>query len=107
MKLKAFNTQHAKQKTGLEDLEKAIYDMFFSGKIVAGNILLSNSRQIEAAKKTLSFVESAIDGIDEHRPEELLMIDIRDGAEHLGVITGEVFTEDLLRNIFSKFCIGK
>jgi len=97
----------AKQKSGLEDLEKAIYDMFFSGKIVVGNILLSNSRQIEAAKKTLSFVESAIDGIKEQRPEELLMIDIRDGAEHLGVITGEVFTEEILNTIFSRFCVGK
>jgi len=97
----------AKEKLGLEDLERAIYDMFFSGKIIVGSILLSNSRQIEAAKKALVFVESAIGGIDEHRPEELLMIDIKDAAESLGLITGEVFTEDILDSIFSKFCIGK
>ncbi len=97
----------AKQKLGLEDLEKAIYDMFFSGKIIIGSILLSSSRQIEAAKKALVFVESAIGGIDEHRPEELLMIDIKDAAESLGLITGEVFTEEILNSIFSRFCVGK
>ncbi len=97
----------AKQKSGLGDLEKAIYDMFFSGRIKVGSILLSNSRQIEIAKKALSFVDSAINGIDEHRSEELLMIDIKDAAESLGVITGESFTEEILDTIFSKFCVGK
>lgn len=97
----------AKQKSGLEDLEKAIYDMFFSGKIKVGSILLSSSRQIEAAKKALDFVRLVIGGIDEHRPEELLMIDIKDAVESLGVITGEVFTEEVLDTIFSRFCIGK
>ena len=97
----------AKEKSGIEDLEKAIYDMFFLGQIPVGSILLSNSRQIEAAKKAIRFVESAINGIDGHVPEELLMIDIRDATESLGVITGEIFTEEILDTIFSKFCIGK
>ncbi len=52
-------------------------------------------------------MESAINGIDGHVPEELLMIDIRDATESLGVITGEIFTEEILDTIFSKFCIGK
>ncbi len=97
----------AKEKSGIEDLESAIYDMFFLGHIPVGSILLSNSRQIAATKKVLSFVESAIGGVDGHIPEELLMIDIRDAAQGLGAITGESFTEEILDTIFSKFCVGK
>lgn len=97
----------AKNNQGLEDLENAIYDIFFSGEIPAESMVLSNSRQSESAKKALAFIESAIRGIDEQRYRELLMLDIKDAANALGSITGEAFTEEVLESIFSRFCIGK
>ncbi|MFH1868548.1 MAG: tRNA uridine-5-carboxymethylaminomethyl(34) synthesis GTPase MnmE, partial [Candidatus Omnitrophota bacterium] len=77
----------AKDRSGIEDLEDAIYDMFWSGKITSENILLSNSRHIEAMTRALKFTEDAIKGVDENRPWELLSIDVKDAAEALGIIT--------------------
>ncbi|MFC1807004.1 tRNA uridine-5-carboxymethylaminomethyl(34) synthesis GTPase MnmE [Candidatus Omnitrophota bacterium] len=96
-----------KNKSGLKELEEAIYDMVFSGKVTVENIFLSNSRHIEAGRKALNFVDASLVGLTQKRYWELLSIDIREAAESLGVITGDVFTEDLLDVIFSKFCIGK
>lgn len=97
----------ATEKLGLEELKEAIYDMFWSGEITSENILVSNSRHIEAIKKAFQFTTEAISGIDEDRPWEILAVDLKDAVESLGTITGEVFTEQLLQNIFSRFCIGK
>ncbi|NQT90030.1 MAG: tRNA uridine-5-carboxymethylaminomethyl(34) synthesis GTPase MnmE [Candidatus Omnitrophica bacterium] len=97
----------AKEGMGLDDLKKAIYDIFWSGEVTAENILLSNSRHIEAARRAFEFVEKARRAAAERTPWEILAVDIKDGAQALGTITGEVFDEDLLDTIFSRFCIGK
>jgi len=97
----------AKRKTGLDKLEDAIYNTFLNQKVSVGSILLSNSRHIESIRKASVFLQSAIEGIDEKRPVELTLIDIKDAADILGTITGEVFTDDILDKIFSRFCIGK
>jgi len=97
----------AKENLGIDELEVAIYEMFWSGKISAENISLSNSRHIEAINNAIAFTRGALEGIGTGRAVELLAIDIKDAAEALGVVTGESFTEDLLDSIFSNFCIGK
>lgn len=97
----------AKFKTGIDKLEDAIYNIFFSGGITIDSISLSNSRHIQSLKQALNFLSSAVNGIEEKRPAELIVIDIKDAADALGVITGEIFTEDMLDIIFNKFCIGK
>jgi tRNA modification GTPase len=97
----------AKERTGLDRLEDAVYNMFFSGSMSVENILLSNSRHLDSVRKALAFLQSAIAGIDEKRPSELVLIDIKDAADTLGSITGELFTEDMLDMIFSRFCVGK
>lgn len=97
----------AKERSGIEELEGAIYEMFWSGEVTAENIMVSNSRHIEAMRKASSFTRDAIRGIDGERPRDLLSVDIKDAAEALGVITGELFTDDLLQKIFSRFCVGK
>jgi tRNA modification GTPase len=96
-----------KNRSGLEELKAAIYDMFWSGEVSRENIMVSNSRHIEALGKALDFVKGALKGVVENQPLEMLSVDIKDAAGALGVITGEVFTEELLNNIFSKFCVGK
>jgi len=88
-------------------LEDAIYNTFLGQKVSVGNILLSNSRHIESIRKATVFLQSAIEGMDEKRPVELTLIDIKDAADILGLITGEVFTDDILDKIFSRFCVGK
>jgi tRNA modification GTPase len=97
----------AKFKTGIDRLEDAIYNMFFSGGMTTDSICLSNARHIQSLKQALVFLDSAMKGICEKRPAELIVIDIKDAADALGMVTGEVFTEDMLDAIFNKFCIGK
>jgi tRNA modification GTPase len=97
----------ARRKTGLDKLEEAIYDAFCNGKVPVEGIILSNTRHIESMRKAAGLLLSAIRGIDEKRPVELMLIDLKDAADTLGSITGEVFTDDILDNIFSRFCIGK
>jgi tRNA modification GTPase len=97
----------AKLGSGLDELEGAIYNILLNNEIDPGDIYLSNSRHIQAIKRALGFLESAMQGIDENRPDELILIDIKDAADILGAITGEIFTEDMLDTIFSKFCVGK
>ncbi|MFN2442208.1 MAG: tRNA uridine-5-carboxymethylaminomethyl(34) synthesis GTPase MnmE, partial [Thermoanaerobaculia bacterium] len=52
-------------------------------------------------------VEAALKGVREGASEEVVAVDLREGARALGLLTGEITTEELLREIFAKFCIGK
>ncbi len=74
---------------------------------VSDRTIISNIRHHEAITRTLAALESAREGFDNHLSTDLIAIDIRSALYHLGEITGEVTTEELLGNIFSKFCIGK
>jgi len=96
----------AKERIGLDELESAICKMFWAGQVSVENIFISNSRHIEALNKVLKFVQQSKESIDE-KPLDIVSIDIRDAIDVLGVITGDLFTEELLDTIFSKFCIGK
>ncbi|NVO18821.1 MAG: tRNA uridine-5-carboxymethylaminomethyl(34) synthesis GTPase MnmE [Bacteroidetes bacterium] len=69
--------------------------------------IVSNARHYDSIKKTLVALESAQDGFINNIATDLIAIDIRSALHHLGQITGEVSTEELLGNIFGKFCIGK
>ncbi|MCS6905987.1 MAG: tRNA uridine-5-carboxymethylaminomethyl(34) synthesis GTPase MnmE [Bacteroidia bacterium] len=79
---------------------------------IAQNLLqtdtvISNQRHLEALKRCHQSLIAAQKGIEQSISSELVAIDIRHALHHLGEITGEVTTEDILENIFSKFCIGK
>ena len=69
--------------------------------------IVSNARHFEAITRTLKALESAQEGFDNNLSTDLIAIDIRLALYHLGEITGEVTSEELLGNIFRKFCIGK
>ena len=97
----------AKEKDGIDKLEDAIYDMFWEGAVTVKDIAFSNSRHIDAASKALDLVKSSLNSLKEYNQLELCSLDIKDAAQQLGLITGEVYTEELLDSIFSKFCIGK
>jgi tRNA modification GTPase len=70
-------------------------------------IIVSNLRHLEALKACDKMLETTVQGINENRSTELIAMDVRQALHHLGLITGEVSTDDLLSNIFSRFCIGK
>ena len=73
----------------------------------AQDVLLSNARHHAALQQVLQAVTHASEGLDENLPADLLAVDLRDALYHLGSITGEVVSNDILSNIFSRFCIGK
>jgi tRNA modification GTPase len=69
--------------------------------------VVSNLRHFEALQQASNALEQVLQAINLQMSGELLSLDIRKAIFHLGEITGEITTEDLLGNIFSKFCIGK
>jgi len=97
-----------KEYKGLNELEKAIKDMFFQGKLEGNNeIYLTNIRQKEALKKAVESLNMVMDSIENEMPEDFYSIDLMEVYEQLGFIIGEKVEEDLVNQIFSKFCMGK
>ena len=97
-----------KHKYGLEELETAIQKMFFEGRIsFHEEIYVTNVRQklsLQAALESLVMVRKSI---EDGMPEDFYSIDLMSAYEELGNIIGETVGEDLVNEIFSKFCMGK
>lgn len=74
---------------------------------ISNNTIISNARHYEALSKALQSVEEIEDGFIKDIPSDLIAIDIRKALHHLGEITGQVTSDEILGNIFGKFCIGK
>lgn len=98
----------AKQETGMEDLEKKIKEMFFTGNLSFDeDIYIANTRQKQLlieAKEALLLVKN---GIEAGMSEDFLTIDLMTAYEKLGFIIGEEVEDDLADQIFKKFCMGK
>jgi tRNA modification GTPase len=93
---------------GIDDLEKAISEMFFSGSVEAGDLTyVSNSRHIALLQQAKKAVEDAISGIEAGMPVDLVQIDLRRAWELLGEIIGDTVHESLIDQLFSQFCLGK
>lgn len=93
-------------KAGLDELKKAIKNTVYSGNIV--NMEFStNLRQQECLKNCSDFLMNAIEACELQVPQDLVSIDLKSALICLGEITGEIVSEEILDNIFSKFCIGK
>lgn len=101
-------TISAKERKGLEQLEKEIIDMFFEGNLETGHdIMVTNIRQRDLIKKTVDSLKEGIRAIDMKMPLDCVSIDIKTAADSLGALTGAVVTEDVVNEIFSRFCVGK
>jgi tRNA modification GTPase len=97
-----------KKHRGFEELEKNLCERVWDGKnSVAEEPLLANIRQIQAMENCLLALEKAEEALKNMTPLDLVSIDIRAALEAISQITGDHVQEDLLENIFSKFCIGK
>lgn len=97
----------AKQKTGLDNLLNHLTDLVNTGALSNQQTVISNSRHFEALNKAFTALNEVQKGMDHDISSDLMAIDIRQALFHLGEITGEITTDDLLGNIFANFCIGK
>ncbi|MDR6733309.1 tRNA uridine-5-carboxymethylaminomethyl(34) synthesis GTPase MnmE [Sphingobacterium sp. 2149] len=97
----------AKEQTGVEELKDELINRVQLGNLNTDDVMVTNIRHVEALQKTAYSLERVIYGIDNPVTSDFLAMDIRQALYHLGEITGTVSTDDLLDNIFSKFCIGK
>ena len=96
----------AKTGTGIEDLKKALVAVAVAAK-AADDTVVTNLRHYEHLVKTQQALSDVLNGLAIGITGDFLAQDIRLALHHLGEITGQIATDDLLANIFSKFCIGK
>ena len=97
----------ARNKEGIDELKTEILQKVNLHKISTEDVLVTNIRHVEALQKTRESLERVLQGIDNPVTSDFLAMDIKQALYYLGEITGTVTTDDLLDNIFSKFCIGK
>lgn len=98
----------AKNQQGIDELENTLKNMFFAGNLSFNDeIYITNVRHKTALQDADTALQKVIESIDAGMPEDFYSIDLLDAYESLGNITGETMGEDLVNEIFSKFCMGK
>ena len=97
-----------KEKRGLEELKQRIVDIFNLGELETKDLTyLSDARSISLLKKSLVYIDEAVHSINQNEPIEIVEFNIKDAWESLGEIIGETYKEELLDELFSRFCLGK
>ena len=98
----------AKEEKGIKELEETLKNMFFHGEISFNDeVYITNIRHKTAIQDAYDSLEKVMVSIENDMPEDFYSIDLLDAYESLGSITGENIVEDLVNEIFSKFCMGK
>lgn len=98
----------ARENIGLDALEERIVALCFSGTLeVQNDILVTNVRHIQILEESAAHLEGFLTGLQLGMSVDFLVIDLQNAWEKLGMIIGETVEEDLLDQIFSKFCLGK
>ena len=113
-KLKLFETENirclpvsARKGTNIDTLEQLLPELSGIDTLNESDIVVTNVRHYEALVKTREAILRIQEGLDNNISGDFLSQDIREAIHYLGEITGEITTEEILGNIFSKFCIGK
>ena len=91
---------------GLEELEKAVADLFPAGEVPAG-LTLTNTRQAEAVERAAKAVSGALDALRSGLTPDAVLTDTEGALNALGELTGRTLREDLVGRIFERFCVGK
>ena len=98
----------AKNGEGMDHLEEEIRNMFYSGKVTYNDqVYITNARHKEALENALESLKQVKNSVDAGMPEDFYSIDLMDAYTDLGLIIGESVEDDLVNEIFSKFCMGK
>jgi tRNA modification GTPase len=97
----------AAHKAGIDTLKDKLLEMVNLKSFKTGNVVVTNMRHYESLVNTREALDGVLEGLNTLVSGDFLAQDIRRALYYLGEITGEITTDDLLENIFSKFCIGK
>lgn len=97
----------AKERTNIDELKKHLLRLFDNRTVNITETIVSNARHAEALQHTNEALIKVSEGLNNNVTGDFLAMDIRQALHHLGTITGEISSDDLLTNIFSRFCIGK
>lgn len=97
----------AKQRINTDELQKALIETAQLPEVQPGDVVVNNIRHYEALQKALMAIRRVIAGLDTGISGDFLSQDIRECMHFLGEITGQISNDEILGNIFGKFCIGK
>lgn len=100
-------TVSAKNKMNIDHVKKTLYEMVISQRDMTDTTIVSNTRHYDALFKSQEALDQVMQGVRSGLTGDLIALDIRQSLHHLGEITGEIYTDDLLDSIFGRFCIGK
>ena len=97
-----------KENKGIDTLKNKIIEMFNLGEIKTKDLTyLSNARSISLLEKSLKIINESIENINKSVPIDIIEMDLKECWEKLGEIIGETYTDELIDEIFSRFCLGK
>lgn len=98
----------AKENTGITELENTIKEMFFHGEVSFNDeVYITNIRQKNSLQEAMDSLHLVVRSIEDQMPEDFYSIDLMNAYESLGRMIGESVEDDLVNEIFSKFCMGK
>lgn len=97
----------AKEQTYIQELKHTLVSLFDTRTVNTTDTIVTNARHVNSLKNAQQALQKVNEGLQTNIQSDFLALDIRYALEALGEITGQVTNEDLLGNIFSKFCIGK
>ena len=97
-----------KENKGIKELKQKIITLFHLEKLETDDLTyLSDARSISLLKKSLNYIEEAINSINNNEPIDIVELNIKDSWSSLGEIIGETYKEELIDELFSRFCLGK
>jgi tRNA modification GTPase len=97
----------AKEHIGIDEFKKQMVHLFDNRTVNLTETIVTNARHVEALRHTNVALVKVLEGLNHNVTGDFLAMDIRQALHYLGTITGEISSDDLLSNIFSRFCIGK
>ncbi len=98
----------ARENENIQSLRQRLYELVVENQSLSfENTIITNARHVEALRQTQKALLTVLQGIDSGLTGDLVSIDIRTALHYIGSITGEINTEEILGNIFGRFCIGK
>lgn len=97
----------AKERINIDEFKQHMVTLFDNRTVNITETIVTNARHVEALRHTNVALIKVLDGLNNNVTGDFLAMDIRQALHYLGTITGEISSDDLLTNIFSRFCIGK
>jgi tRNA modification GTPase len=91
----------------ISEIKNLVYELFNKNNVNNESVVISNMRHFEALELAYTELLKIQKGLSSNIPGDLIAMDIRQVLYHIGTITGDISSDELLGNIFANFCIGK